>query len=130
MARIPFNLDKALAGAKVVTRGGFHVTDWHYFKGGGGQNIVYKGQNIVYKGIEGSLEHTYEDGIWGLKGATNSKDLMLEVDDECVYINVYKSYPSSGYTSIDNAKRLAGVGAIAIVEFNLVTNEAKTVHVY
>ena len=85
---IPFDLEKALAGAQVVTRGGKNTPsiplerdDWHWFKNSDDECCVHTSYN----------SHTIEGYIYTGKTKT-TQDLMLEVDTTTVegWINIYQ----------------------------------------
>lgn len=83
--QIPFDLDKALAGAQVQYRNGENLTrdDWHWFKNSNAPFAIH----TVYK--------TYaKNGRLNGIGADSFQDLMLEVEVEKVkgWVNVYPDY--------------------------------------
>ena len=82
--QIPFELERALAGAQVVTRGGKRLErdDWHWFKNSKSFWCIRTDNDIYTK-----------NGNFSASGVENDLDLMLEVDVEKVerWVNVYPS---------------------------------------
>ena len=79
---IAFELERALAGAKVVTRNGDKLTDWHYFK-----NV--KDTYPIHAAYNGIIETFTVDGQYQ-NGGLNSMDLKLEVEPKKYYMNAYR----------------------------------------
>lgn len=77
----PFNLEQALAGAKVVTRSGKEVS----------QLTVFNCQATwpVYALIDGEVESFTLSGNHGYKNESIN-DLLLVVEVQKIYINVYQ----------------------------------------
>lgn len=79
---IPFDLEKALSGAKVVTRDGRLITDWHYFKN---TNETYP----IYFVHKDTIETCMIDGTFN-HNSKSSLDLLLEIECKSFYMNVYE----------------------------------------
>lgn len=76
----PFNLERALAGDKVVTRAGKEVTELHYF------NTVNT-EYMVYAVIDGA---TYVYNKDGKRPARNAmQDLLMSPKIVTKYVNIY-----------------------------------------
>jgi hypothetical protein len=109
----PFDLEKALSGAKVVTRDGRKVTELHFFKNSDDSQPLL-----------GMLEGDRDIFSWGINGKYNSPnvasfDLFMETKVIKGYVNVYEheSYntirlvTSSVYESMDIAKQNTNVNS-------------------
>lgn len=78
----PFNLEEALAGAKVVTRDGQEVSQLTFFK-----NV---NTFPVFAVIDGEIEQFNIDGKFlPYVNDISKEDLFLEVEVNKIYINVY-----------------------------------------
>lgn len=80
----PFNLEAAKAGAKLVTRDGREVTEFHHFEADRGNYpciVVIAGQRISYS----------KDGRYTLYSGERTADLFMATVTRTVYVNVYES---------------------------------------
>lgn len=89
MKTAPFNLKKALAGGKVVTRTGDRVTDFKYFP-----TSVEPYEKVV--GLcEGKLRLWGEDGRYTYDD--HRLDLFMETQTTKRFLNVYKTEYGNDY---------------------------------
>jgi hypothetical protein len=77
-----FDLQKALNGAKVVTRDGKELTQLHIF-----DNV--ESHYPVYGCIENSIARWTTDGCFLNNDSKNENDLFIEVEVKSVWQNVY-----------------------------------------
>ena len=75
----PFNLEDALAGKPVVTRGGKRVTDFAYFP-------TYAYRQKFYAVVDGDLYAYSDDGSYHTDYKESSVDLFMEVETVKKYI--------------------------------------------
>ena len=110
----PFNLEEALAGAKVVTRSGKEV----------GQLTVFNCNNDfpIYAVIDSQIENFSLSGNY-YKSGIHDKDLLLEAEVQKVYANVFKGknglfvapqYFSDRETAIINKNNFEGLNVTYI----------------
>jgi hypothetical protein len=78
-----FDLQKALNGAKVVTRDGKELTQLHIFA-----NV--ESHYPVYGCIENGIARWTTDGCFLNNDSKNENDLFIEVEIKSVWVNVYK----------------------------------------
>jgi hypothetical protein len=83
-----FDLQKALNGAKVVTRDGKELTQLHIF-----DNV--ESHYPVYGCIENSIARWTKDGCFLNNDSKNENDLFLSVEVQSIWVNVYKD--ANGY---------------------------------
>ena len=87
MKKIPFDLQKALAGAKIVARDGSEPEQWFYFdkavKDGYKIICVFEGRLFLYDDNGKELDYFFKD-------ADSDKDLFLAVETVTKWINVVK----------------------------------------
>jgi len=90
----PFNLEKALAGEKVVTRGGQEVVKIVHFKDANPEErIVFQVEDVVYL--------CNEEGKYLTTGAGSQIDLFMTTTKKQGWVNIYKTSTNSlvAYTS-------------------------------
>jgi hypothetical protein len=105
----PFDLEKALAGAPVVTRDGRKVTEIHLFKTRRGLN------NVVYI-ADGEFVTIAEDGKSASGAYESERDLFMAAQKVTKWLNVFRhsktrNDPIPGnwfYDSREEADRTAG----------------------
>ena len=96
----PFNLEEALKNPdRVVTRDGRKVTQLHKFDCSDYHRLV-----LV---LDGSIETYDTDGIWGLKGNENEKDLFLLPETKTVWVVSHLLYDGSVKSSTLSSKEYA-----------------------
>jgi len=80
----PFNLEEAIEGKPLITRGGKKVLDFHYFK-------AIKGNSKIYALIEGNnYPITFHiDGMFAQNIKTED-DLFMYEEPKTYYANVYR----------------------------------------
>jgi len=79
--KIPFDVEKAKRGAKVVTRDGRNVEIIHFNKKGGDYPIVALVDNVVYKGISQEIYCYTTKGRYTFVNPTKY-DLLIEEEVE------------------------------------------------
>lgn len=79
----PFNLEEALAGAKVVTRSGKAISQLTFFK-----DVI--NSYPLYAVIDENIEVFDIEGRYISDNAEHDKDLFLEVAVNKIYVNVYE----------------------------------------
>jgi hypothetical protein len=97
-----FDLEKALNGAKVVTRDGRQVTQLTHFE-------LTGGPYLLYGVIDGRLEGWTIDGR-SIYDTENEADLFLEGKVQSIWVNIYRKDGDEGifignrrYTSQEDA---------------------------
>lgn len=83
--RIPFNLERALAGDPVVRRDGVKVSEVLRFKGG---NVV---KSVVTLAENGGFYRHNEDGTRWESGLPDDRDLFMAPKTQTVWVNLYGS---------------------------------------
>lgn len=91
----PFNLEEALAGKPVVTRGGRKITDLHYFR-------VEDNIFPIYANIEGykTIDRFTIDGLYDNMVTKHPKDLFMISEEKWTNIywdDVFKRVFNAGY---------------------------------
>lgn len=79
----PFNLEQALAGAKVVTRWGAEVTQLHLFNA---SHSIF----VLCGVINDKLLYFQKDGSYHDKSSQSDYDLFMYSEKKEYWINVYK----------------------------------------
>lgn len=90
----PFNLEKALAGDKVVTRGGQEVVKIVHFKDANiDERVIFQVEDVVYL--------CSEDGKYYTTGSGSQLDLIMATTKKQGWMNIYKTSTNSpvAYTS-------------------------------
>ena len=82
--RKPFNLEEALAGKPVVTRGGTRVDRVVSFVG-----VLTSTEFSVMFCAEGAIYSCKADGKMYTGHGDGPRDLFMEVEDEVIWVNVY-----------------------------------------
>ncbi len=82
---IKFDLEKALAGDKVVTRDGREVTQLHYFKG------VDVGRECIYGFLDGDVREYFDGGVYNVESNENANDLFMAPKQLSGFVNVYNN---------------------------------------
>ena len=96
----PFNLEEALKNPnRVVTRDGRNVTQLHRFECSDYHRLV-----LV---LDGNIETYDTDGICGLKGIENEKDLFLLPETKTVWVVSHLLYDGSVRASVFSNKEYA-----------------------
>lgn len=103
----PFNLERALAGDKVVTRSGIEVVELYYI------NTMSK----VVAVVNGSLEMYLEDGSY-IKGQETRFDLFMSPKKIVIerWANVYRNGSEIIYNTKEDADNGASGNRIACVK--------------
>jgi len=103
----PFNLQEAIDGKPLITRGGKKVLDFHYFK-------AIKGDSKIYVLIEGNdYPITFHiDGMFA-QNIKTEYDLFMYEEPKTYYANVYRYSDdmiqiSDGFLSKDNIIKNGG----------------------
>lgn len=82
----PFDLQAALAGAKVQTRDGREVTELYFFK-----TAKNKETFPVSACVDGKIISFTKNGKWGSQGSINESDLFMVSEKKEYWINVWRS---------------------------------------
>jgi hypothetical protein len=88
--KIPFDLEKARNGAKIVTRDDWEVKDWHYF-----ESSTNVSARIYYVYKNGSMVATTKDGKYHLLDIESTYDLFIEEEipePDIMWWNVYDMF--------------------------------------
>jgi hypothetical protein len=101
--RIPFNLERALAGDPVVRRDGVKVSEVLRFQGG---NIL---KPVVTQAENGGFYLYDEDGTLYGKGIPDRRDLFMAPKTKTIWVNLYGTphYVTTGeitYPTEDDAR--------------------------
>lgn len=88
----PFNLEAALAGAPVVTRGGDIVTEIFHFKTVEG--IMYP----VIAIVDGERHSFTTTGKYNVTMVTHDNDLFMGTEKKEGWVNVYQGYKDEHFT--------------------------------
>src|SRR5271165_532339 len=92
--RKPFNLNEALAGAKVVTRNGKPVTEFKLF------SLVDDSETQPLRVVVGGYIEAYTaEGKYYASATESEYDLFMEVKTATKWINVYKTWVSGPFES-------------------------------
>ena len=107
-----FDLEKALAGGKVVTRDGREVTQLHAFKG------VDSGQECIYAFLDGDVQNYFDGGIYNEDLNENPNDLFMAPKQLSGFVNVYLV---RAHDTKEIADKEAGSNRVACIDLNQFT---------
>jgi hypothetical protein len=93
----PFNLEEALAGKPVVTRGGIPVTQITKFE-------VDKDSLLSVAGVlHGNLCVWSKEGLYDIiEGNPSSRDLLMALEKKSIWVNFWKTENNTIFTSSHN----------------------------
>lgn len=107
-----FDLQKALAGDKVVTRDGREVTEIHRF------NTVIDRKNIISV-IDGDFRCHYDNGNYFDDSTKSCNDLFMTTTKKSAWLNIYrfnKTLVSSLYDTEEEANKRADSDRLACIQ--------------
>ena len=112
---IKFDLEKALAGEKVITRNGEEVTQIVKF------NKLQQDEETIYAVIDYEVRSYHSGGVYDEGVDESTYDLFMAPNKLSGFINVFADRDSSSHKSLDRANQFArksGMNRIACIDLS------------
>lgn len=109
---IPFNLERALAGDKVITRLGSEITQLVSIETA--SQLMLYGYDVKFD----TIETWFSDGSWNGNGKLTAADLFMAPKALRGFVNVYHNSVESGYSTRYDADCFALKDRIACINLS------------